>query len=150
MDILEASASDYRLTENTALESIEVINTWESTYRDINRSVISDLIGSIHSPHLQSVSVTLVTVVGEVEHFPWGVVNNLTKASPHMLQKVEISLQLQEETFGDWGITSRLSPSEYGGYFRQVRSALPELDKKLVMSIAVRHPSRLFADLTCL
>ena len=91
-----------------------------------------------------------MTVVGEVEHFPWGVVNSLTKVSPHMLQKVEIELQLRRWTFGMWRITSRLSPSEYGSYFRQVRSALPDLDNKVTMSIAVRHSSQLFADLTCL
>ncbi len=91
-----------------------------------------------------------MTVVGEVEHFPWGVVNSLTKASPNMLQKVEIALQLREGTFRNWGITSQLSPGEYESYFRQVRSALPELDTKVIMSIAVRHSSRVFADLTCL
>ncbi len=142
-DISEASASDYRLTENTALESIEVISTWESTYRDIYRSVITNLIGSIRSPHLRSVSVILMTVVEEVEHFPWGVVNSLTKASPQMLQKVEIALKLREETSEDWGITSQLSPSEYESCFCQVRSALPELDEKVIMSIAVRHSSQL-------
>jgi hypothetical protein len=104
------------------------------------RSVISNLIGSICSPHLQSVSVILVCLVGEVEHFPWGVVNSLTKASPHMLQKVEIALQLRVKTNHYWGITSPLSPREYESYFRQVRSALPDLDKKVIMSIAVRPP----------
>jgi len=91
-----------------------------------------------------------VTEVDEVEHFPWGVVNSLMKASPKMLQKVEIALQLQEETLEGWGTTSPLPASEYEGYFCQVRSALPELDEKVIMSIAVRHSSRLFADLTCL
>jgi len=113
------------------------------------RSVISNLIGSICSPHLQSVSVELVCLSGEVEHFPWGVMNSLTKASPHMLQKVEIALLLRVETNSDWGITSQLSPSDYESYFRQVRSALPELDKKLIIGIAVRHPSQLFANLLC-
>ena len=111
------------------------------TYRDIYKSVISNLIGSIRSPHLRSVSVILVTVVEEVEHFPWGVMNNLTKASPQMLQKVGIALQLDIETFEDWDITSRrpLSEYEYESYFRQVRSALPELGKKVITGITVRH-----------
>ena len=89
-----------------------------------------------------------MSVSGEVEHFPWGVVNNLTKVSPHMLQKVEIALQLRVETLVDLGITFRLSPGEYESSLRQVRSALPELDKILIMSIVVRHPSQLFANLT--
>ncbi len=114
------------------------------------KSVISNLIGSICSPNLQSVSVKLFCLSGEVEHFPWGVVDSLTKASTHMLQKVEIALLLQVETDSDWGTSSQLSPTEYESYFRQVRSALPELDDKVIMSIAVRHSSRLFADLTCL
>ena len=95
----------------------------------------------------------LICLSGEVEHFPWGVVNSLTKASPHRLQKVEIALQLRVETNDYWGITSPLSllsPGEYESYFRQVRLALPDLDKKLIMSIAVRHPSQLFANLTSL
>jgi len=85
----------------------------------------------------------LVSVVEEVEHFPWGVMNNLTKVSPHMLQQVEVALRLLVKTDSDWDITSTLSPSEYEGYFRQVRSALPELDrnKKVTMSIAVRYSS---------
>jgi len=91
-----------------------------------------------------------VTVVGEVEHFPWGVVNSLTKASPNVLQKVEIALKLREGTFRNRGITSQLSPGKYESYFRQVRSALPELDTKVIMSIAVRHSFQMFADLTCL
>ena len=114
------------------------------------RPVISNLIGSICSPRLQSVSVKLVSLVGEVEHFPWGVVNNLTKVSPYTLQKVEIALLLRVEPYAGWGISSLLSPSEYESYFCQVRLALPELDKKLIMSIAVRHPSQLFAHLTSL
>ena len=85
---------------------------------------------------------------GEVEHFPWGVVNSLTKVSPHMLQKVEIALQLRVATNSDWRMTSPLSPSEYESYFRQVRSALPELDKDLIMTIVVRHSSQLFTNLT--
>ena len=149
--IYGASPSCYCLTENTALESIEVIVTWESTCaRDRYRSVISNLIGSICSPHLQSVNVKLVSLIGDVEHFPWGVVNSLNKVSPYVLQRVEIGLQLRVETDTDRGITSLLSPSEYESYFRQVRSALPELDTKVIMSIAVRHSSQLFADLTCL
>jgi len=86
-------------------------------------------------------------MVGEVEHFPWGIVNNLTKVSPYMLQRVEIALQLLIEPYPDWDI-SPLAPGEYEGYFRQVRSALPELDKKVITSIAVRHSFRLFANLT--
>jgi len=94
----------------------------------------------------------LVSVVEEVEHFPWGVMNNLTKVSPHMLQKVEVALRLLVKTDSDWGITFPLSPREYETYFRQVRSALPELDKnqKVTMTIAVRCSSQLFADLTLL
>ena len=107
------------------------------------RSVISNLIGSICSPHLQSVSVKLESLAEEVEHFPWGVVNSLTKVSPYTLQKVEIALYLLEE---DWDFSTLDIPSEYERLFRQVRLALPELDKKLI--IAVRHPSRLFANLT--
>ena len=95
-------------------------------------------------------NVKLVSLIGDVEHFPWGVVNSLNKVSPYVLQRVEIGLQLRVETDADRGITSLLSPSEYESYFRQVRSALPELDTKVIMSIAVRHSSQLFADLTCL
>jgi len=79
--------------------------------------------------------------VGEVEHFPWEVVNNLMKSSPHMLQSVEIALRLLRDSDYYW-ITTPLSPGEYEGYFHQVRSALPGLDKKVIMSIAsqaVRH-----------
>ncbi len=114
------------------------------------RSVLFNLIGSICSPYLQSVSVKLVCFSGEVEHFPWSVVNSLTKVSPHMLQKVKIALLLWVEVDSDWGTTSQLSPSEYESYSRQVRSALPELDKILIMDIAVRHPSQSFANLTSL
>ena len=114
------------------------------------RSVFSSLIGTICSPHLQSVSVKLVCLSGEVEHFPWGVVNSLTKVSPHMLQKVEIALQLQVETDSDWDITSQLSTGEYESYFCEVRSALPDLDQKLIMSIAVRYLSQIFVNLTSL
>ena len=107
------------------------------------RPVFSNLIGSICSPHLQSVSVKLVCLSGEVEHFPWGVLNSLMKVSPHMLHNVEIALHLRVETNSHWGVTSHLSPSEYESYFRQVRSALPELDKILIMGITVRHLSQL-------
>ena len=126
------------------------MSTWESTYRNMYKSVVSNLIGSIRSPHLRSVSVILMTGVGEVEHFPWGVVNSLTKISPNMLQKVEIALLLREQRNEYWGYTHQLSPSGYKHYFRQVRLALPELHKKLTMSIAVRHSSQLFANLTYL
>ena len=125
-----------------ALESIKVISHGESRYRDMYRSVITNLIGSICSPHLRSVSLVLGSEVEEVEHFPWEVVNNLMKASPHMLQSVEVALRLLRETDPDWGTTTPLSPGEYEGYFHQVRSALPGLDKKLIMRIAsqaVRH-----------
>ena len=87
---------------------------------------------------------------GDVEHFPWGVVNNLYRISPYVLQRVEIGLQLLVETYPASGIVYPLSTGGYEGYFRQVRSALPELDTKVIMSIAVRHSSRLFTDLTCL
>ena len=106
------------------------------------RSVITNLIGSICSPHLRSVSLTLGSEVEEVEHFPWEVVNNLMKASPHMLQSVEVALRLRQESDHLWGGGYPLSTGEYEDYFHQVRSALPGLDKKLIMSIAskaVRH-----------
>ena len=92
----------------------------------------------------------LVSVVEEVEHFPWGVVNNLTKTSPHMLQRVDIALRLLIDKDLARSITSQLSP-EYEAYFGQVRSALPELDKKVIMSVAsqgVCSFSQLFAGLT--
>ena len=89
-------------------------------------------------------------LVGDLEHFPWGIVNSLNKVSPYVLQKVEIVLQLRVEPYAGWGISSLLSPNEYESYFRRVRSVLPELDKKVIMRIAVRHSSRVFADLTCL
>jgi len=94
------------------------------------------------------VSVYLRSVAGEVEHFPWGAVNGLAKVSPYVLQRVEIALQLRIEAYPDGDIYFPLAPGEYEGYFRQVRSALPELDKKVITSIAVRHSSRLFANLT--
>ena len=58
------------------------------------------------------------------------------------MQRVEAALQLAIETDHGWADTTPLSPSDYEDYFRQVRSALPELDKKVIMSIAsqaVRH-----------
>jgi len=98
------------------------------------------------------VSVYLRSVAGEVEHFPWGVVNNLMKVSPFMLRRVGVALQMWVETDLLWGAiaTSPLAPDEYESYFRQVRSALPELDKKVITSIAVRHSSHPFANLTSL
>ena len=93
----------------------------------------------------------LLSDVEEVRHFPWGVVNNLTKTSPHMLQRVDISLRLLMETDPEWGFRDELFSEGYEAYFRQVRSALPELDKKLIMSVAsqaVRPFSQLFASLT--
>ena len=89
-------------------------------------------------------------MVGEVEHFPWSTVNGLMKVSPHMLQRVEIALELRVETDPDWCISSPLSPGKYEDYFHQVRSALPELDQKVITSIAVRHSFRPFATLTSL
>ena len=113
------------------------------------RSVIINLIGSICSPHLRSVNLTVVSMVEEVEHFPWEVVNNLTKTSPHMLQRVDVALQLLE-TVLVWGGNRKLSPDEYEAYFRQVRSALPELDNKMILSVAsqaVCSCSQFFAGL---
>jgi len=78
----------------------------------------------------------LESVVGEMEHFPLEVVNNLMKASPHTLQSVEVALWLLRESDHYWGITTPLSPGEYEDYFHQVRSALSGLDKKVIMSIA--------------
>jgi hypothetical protein len=113
------------------------------------KSVITNLIGSIWSPYLRSVTIKLDSAVGEVERFPWEVVNNLAKVSPHMLQVVEIAFRLAN-TDPEWWTTSPLVPNDYEGYFRQVRSALPGFDKKVVMSIiassAVRHSSQLFGD----
>jgi len=94
------------------------------------------------------VRLNLRSVAGEVEHFPWGVVNNLMKVSPLTLRRVEIALQLWIETDLLWDATPPLAPDEYESYFRQVRSALPELDKKVITSIAVRHSSHPFANLT--
>ena len=114
------------------------------------RFVITNLIGSICSPQLRSVNLTVVSVVEEVEHFPWEVVNNLTKTSPHMLQRVDVALRLLVDTDINLGIKSQLSPDEYEAYFRQVRSALPELDKKMILSVAsqaVRSFSQCFAGL---
>ena len=89
-----------------------------------------------------------MTMLGDLEYFPWSVVDSLNRVSPHVLQKVKIALQLLVETYPASGVGYSLSTREYEGYFRQVRSALPELGKKVIMSIAVRHSSRLFADLT--
>ena len=110
--------------------------------------LINNLIGSICSPHFRRVSVNLKSLVGEVEHFPWGSVNDLTKVSPYMLKRVEITLQLLVETHPGLEIASPLSPSEYEGYFRQVCLALPELDKSVVISITVRRSSHLSAIFT--
>ena len=85
----------------------------------------------------------LVGMGEEVEHFPWGVVNNLTKASPHMLQRVGVALWLSNL---HWGIPS----DDHEAYFRQIRSALPNLDKLVIMSVssqAVRSSSQVFAGL---
>jgi hypothetical protein len=90
-----------------------------------------------------------VSLVEELEHFPWGVVNNLIKVSPHMLQRVELALRMLVWTDRAWNMTSPLSCADYEGYFHQVRSALPELDKILttrIASKAVRH--QLFGILT--
>jgi hypothetical protein len=106
------------------------------------RSIIITLIGSICSPRLRSVSVNLSSIVGEVEHFPWGIVNSLTKVSPYMLQRVEVTLKLWIKTM--WGFSSPLALGEYERYFRQVRSALPELDGKVITSIAEGHSPHLF------
>ena len=108
------------------------------------KSVITNLIGSICSPRLRSVSINLRSMVGEVEHFPWGTVNDLTKVSPYMLKRVEIGLQLLVGMPPTLGITFPLSPSKYEGYFRQVCSALPKLDKRVIISLTVRHSSHLF------
>jgi hypothetical protein len=92
----------------------------------------------------------LFSAVGEVEHFPWGVVNNLTKASPHTLERVDVALRLSEETSTHWGISHMLSSDQYEAHFRQVRSALPELDKKVTMSLITQPvcpSSQLFAGL---
>ena len=107
------------------------------------KSVIKNLIGSICSPHLRSVSVNLETMVWEMEHFPWGTVNDLAKVSPYMLQRVEVGLRLLVETYPVLGLDIPLSPSEYEGYFRQICLALPELDKRVIPSISVRHPESL-------
>ena len=87
-------------------------------------------------------------MVGEVEHFPWGTVNDLTKVSPYMLQRVEIGLRLLVGMPPTLGTTFPLSPIKYKGYFRQVYLALPELDKRVIIGITVRHSSHLFANLT--
>ena len=58
------------------------------------------------------------------------------------MQRVEAALDLSVETNNEWGALTSLSPGEYEDYFRQIRLALPELDKKVIMGIvsrAVRH-----------
>ena len=67
-----------------------------------------------------------------------------------MLRRVEIALLRRVETDPDWGTFSPLSPGEYEGYFYQVRSNLPGLDKKVITSVAVRRSSHLFSTLTSL
>jgi hypothetical protein len=74
------------------------------------------------------------------------------KVSPYMLQKVEITLQLQTEVCPNWDISfplagPPLAPSEYNSYFCQVCSALPELDQNVIMRVAVCYSSHLFANL---
>jgi hypothetical protein len=108
------------------------------------RSTITNLVGSICSPHLRSVSVNLRSVVGEVKHFPWGVMNSLTKVSPYMLHRVEIALQLWRVTDTYSGLYSLLAPRAYESHFCQVRSALPDLDKKLITSITRRDSSPVY------
>src|SRR5258706_5097760 len=81
--------------------------------------------------------------------FPLGCREQPHESIPTHVAEGGIALLLRVETNSDWGITSQLSPSDYESYFRQVRSALPELDKKLIIGIAVRHPSQLFANLLC-
>ena len=112
------------------------------------KSVITNLIGSIHSSHLRSVSVYLKTMVEEVEHFPWGTVNNGTRVSPYMLKRVEVGLQLLVETHSALGIATPLALPKYERYIRQVYSAIPNVDKKVITRIAVRHSPHLFANLT--
>jgi hypothetical protein len=94
-------------------------------------------------------------MVGEVEYFPWSVVNSLVKVSPYMLQRVEIALQLRIEVYPNWDVSfplagPPLAPSEYDSYFCQVRSALPELDQNVITRVAVRCSSHLFANLISL
>ena len=148
--------SCYRLTESNALQSIKVVANLHSTLREILISTIAsltNLIESICSPHLQTVSIVLEGLVGEVENFHWEVVNNLAKVSPHSLQRVEIALRLLMETNSGWPTPSELLPGEYEDYFCRVRSVLPELGEKVVVSVAfpkVRHSFRLFSDLITL
>jgi len=130
----ESFAPSYRLTENTALQSIQVHCDWDLKYREMYKSVITNLIGSICSPHLRSLSIILTTVVDELEHFPWEVVDKVTKVSP--LQRVEIALSLLAVTDPIWASTAPLSHDIYETYFRQVRSALPELGENVIMRIA--------------
>ena len=102
------------------------------------------------APFTFAVDLMLLSTVGEVEHFPWGVVNNLMKVSPHMLQRVDIALELSGHIPGDWNIRLLLFFDEYEAYFRQVRSALPDIDKKVKLSVVSRDvcsSSWLFAGL---
>jgi hypothetical protein len=96
------------------------------------------------------VSLNIRSLAGEVEDFPWEIVNGLVKGSPYVLRIVQIHLLLRVETHPQWGITSFLDLDSYESYFRQVRSALPDLDKILITCIAVRQSSHLFANLTSL
>ena len=89
-----------------------------------------------------------MSLVEEVEQFPWGTVNGLAKVSPYMLQRVEIGLELLVGVPPTVGTTFLLPPRKYEGYFRQVCSALPELDNRVVISTTVRHSSHLFAIFT--
>jgi len=147
-NISEVSPSCYRLTENTALESIQIVGAWESTYSDAYRSIIANMFESISSPRLWTVSLNFRSVAGEVEHFPWNVVNGLAKGSPYVLRRVEIALLLLVWN-PQWGM-SLLDIDGYGSYLRQVHSALPDLHKILTIGVAVRHSSYLLANLTSL
>lgn len=114
----------------------------------MHKSVITNLIESIRSPHLRRVGVYLKTMLKEVEHFPWGAVNNLTRVSPYMLKRVEVGLQLLVESRFTWGLPTPLAPPKYERYIHQVYSALPNIDKKVITRILVRHSPHLFANLT--
>jgi hypothetical protein len=83
-------------------------------------------------------------MVGEVKHFPWGVMNSLMKVSPYMLHRVEIALQLWRVTDIDCGFYSPLAPHAYESHFCQVHLALPNLDKKLITSIMKCNSSPLY------
>jgi hypothetical protein len=143
-DHSEASLSCYRLTENTALESIKIVSDCGSTSSDMYRSIFANLFESICSPHLWMVGLDLESVVGEVEDFPWDVVNGLAKGSPYVLRRVEVDLLLRVVVHLEWGLSIPLDPDEYESYFYQVRSALPDLDKILITRIGVRQSSNLY------